>query len=168
MIGIFTPDDTYKLAAYRNLRDVALYQSWEQFTLADAEKLIQSLRSADPFALNQWYQLAIRIKQTGELIGDIGVRRFSNGPSKDAEIGFSLDPSFQKQGYMREALQSLIAWFAAPPNPVRRVVASVDPRNTNCLALLTALHFEQEAHHRQSYWFKGEWADDMIYVRRCE
>lgn len=45
-----------------------------------------------------------------------------------------------------------------------RVYGSVDPRNTASMALLERVGLRKEAHHRQSLWFKGEWADDVIYA----
>ena len=44
----------------------------------------------------------------------------------------------------------------------RRVYGSVDPRNVRSLALLERAGLRREAHFRESLWFKGAWADDVI------
>jgi RimJ/RimL family protein N-acetyltransferase len=46
----------------------------------------------------------------------------------------------------------------------RRAVGSVDPRNVPSMALLRSLGFRQEAHHVESYFFRGEWVDDVIFA----
>jgi RimJ/RimL family protein N-acetyltransferase len=44
----------------------------------------------------------------------------------------------------------------------RRVYGSVDPRNVRSLKLLERAGMRQEAYFRESLWFKGAWADDVI------
>jgi RimJ/RimL family protein N-acetyltransferase len=44
------------------------------------------------------------------------------------------------------------------------VFASTDPRNLRAIALLHRLGFRKEAHCIESLWFKGEWADDLIFA----
>jgi RimJ/RimL family protein N-acetyltransferase len=39
----------------------------------------------------------------------------------------------------------------------------VDPRNEPSVALLKRVGMRQEAHFRESLWFKGEWVDDMVF-----
>jgi RimJ/RimL family protein N-acetyltransferase len=43
-----------------------------------------------------------------------------------------------------------------------RVFASVDPRNEASMALLRSVGMRQEAHFRQSLFWKGEWVDDVV------
>lgn len=50
------------------------------------------------------------------------------------------------------------------PVQKHRVFASVDPRNTRSLALLERVGMRQEAHFRESLWFKGEWVDDVVFA----
>lgn len=159
----FQAEDAPALAAYRHLPEVARFQGWEDFPLTRAEELIASLGEASPWQLDSWYQIALRLGAEATLIGDIGYRRRTSGPSYELEIGYSLDPKFQKQGFMREALKAFIEW-AEKQLFARRILASLDPRNEDSARLLLALGFERQAHFRQSVWFKGAWADDDVYV----
>lgn len=45
-----------------------------------------------------------------------------------------------------------------------RVIASTDPRDERSVALLRRVGFRLEAHHHESLWFKGAWADDLIFA----
>lgn len=159
----FHPEDAQALAAYRQLPEVAKFQGWETYSHREAVDLISSMLEGSPWNLDSWYQLALRLETSGELIGDLGFRRRTNGPSYDLEIGYSLSPTFQKQGYMREAVVAFIDW-AQKQLMVRRFTASLDPRNRDSARLLKALNFQKQAHFVESVWFKGAWADDEIYV----
>ncbi len=156
-------EDAPRLASYRQHPEVARYQSWESYSEPEARELIASMQKSDPWSLDSWYQFGLRLAEDGCLIGDIGIRRKQNGPSYDAEVGYSLDPTYQKQGYMREALLAILSW-AARQLHIRRFTASLDPRNVASARLLIALGFRLEASYRQSQWFKGAWADDDVYV----
>lgn len=163
VITALLPEDAPALARYRHLPEVARYQSWQSYSEEEARKLIAAMQRAEPFILDSWYQFGLRLLGQPRLIGDIGIRRRLNGPSYDAEIGYSLDPTFQRQGLMREALGVFIPWIRRQLF-VRRISASLDPRNEPSARLLIALGFQREARYRQSVWFKGAWADDDVYV----
>jgi RimJ/RimL family protein N-acetyltransferase len=42
--------------------------------------------------------------------------------------------------------------------------ASVDPRNQPSVALLEKVGMRQEAHFRQSLFWRGEWVDDIVFA----
>lgn len=75
---------------------------------------------------------------------------------------------FQGNGYATEALRAMVNFIFLGLNK-HRVVASVDPRNTASIGLIERLGFRKEAHHKESYYLRGEWVDDIIYaLLRCE
>ena len=45
-----------------------------------------------------------------------------------------------------------------------RIYASVDPRNLPSIKLLERIGMRKEALFKKSLWFKGAWADDLIYA----
>jgi RimJ/RimL family protein N-acetyltransferase len=46
---------------------------------------------------------------------------------------------------------------------MRRVRASVDPRNTASAALCRALGMKLEGHLREDHCYKGEWVDRLVF-----
>ncbi|BAN97574.1 hypothetical protein E05_28080 [Plautia stali symbiont] len=68
--------DLPRLSRYRNLPDVARYQSWEGFTRQDAEKLYAQQDSLPFNSDNTWFQLAVARQEDDRLIGDIGIHFF--------------------------------------------------------------------------------------------
>jgi len=154
--------DAETLFAYRGDDAVARYQGWRPKDLAEARRFIDEQQSTPFRRPDSWAQLAIRDRDTGELLGDLGVH-FPASPDDAIEFGVSLRPDRQGKGYAREAMSAMLdASFS--DWGYRRAVGSVDPRNVASIALLKSLGFRQEAHHVESYFFRGEWVDDMIFA----
>jgi RimJ/RimL family protein N-acetyltransferase len=154
-----SPADAGSLFAYRSLPEVARYQGWEPATVKDTVDFIAALGSIEFDSPGTWFQLGIRSRQSGDLIGDLGVHFLQDG--EQVEIGFTLDPSYQGRGFGSEAVAGLLDHLFGTLRK-HRVIASVDPRNTPSLRLLRRLGMRQEAHFIESVHHKGEWADDIV------
>ena len=151
--------DAAALFQYRADPEVSRYQGWCPQTLADADSFIRTQMALDKPPQCRWMQRAIRGRDDGALIGDVGFC-LADG---QAEIGITLAPFAQGQGYAREALEALFHELFGNLD-VHRIHASVDPRNTPSVALLKALGMRQEAHFRESLRFRGEWVDDLVFA----
>lgn len=156
------PDDAAALFAYRGDPEVARYQGWQPASEAEAAAFIAKQAAGAFGTPDSWCQLAIRSKANGELIGDFGVH-FPPTTNDPIEFGLSLKPAAQGHGYAREVMSAGID-RAFRDWGYRRLVGSVDPRNTASVALCRALGMRQEAHHVESYWFREEWVDDVIFA----
>ena len=146
---------------YRSDPEVCRYQLFEPGSLADVEEFIGGLQSTAFDTPGTWFQFAIRIKESGVLIGDIGAH-FKVDDPRQVEIGFTVAPSHQGQGFGTESVSGLFDYLLITLQK-HRVIASVDPRNGPCVALLKRVGMREEAHFRESLWFKGEWVDDMVF-----
>lgn len=152
-------DDAEALFACRADPAVARYQGWCPADLAEVRTFIQAQPAS---TTHGWFQRAIRLRQNGRLVGDLGVC-LPEDPHDPVEFGVSIAPAFQGKGYSTETARALFA-FVFDQLGVHRVHASVDPRNVASMAMLGALGMRQEAHHRESLWFKDEWVDDVIFA----
>lgn len=154
-----TDADADALFSYRSLPEVGRYQSWEPARVEDAAAFIESVRAVGFDSPGTWSQLGVRLRETGELVGDLGVHFLEDGTQ--VEVGFTITPAVQGRGFGTEALAGLLDHLF---NTLRkhRVSASVDPRNGPSLRLARRVGMRQEAHFRQSVWFRGEWADDIV------
>lgn len=156
VLRAFQSADAADLAAYRNLPEVAALQTWESFSLEDAQKLITQMQTLKRPTAFEWFQIAVTLE--GKLIGDLAFKL----EDRQAEIGFSFDPVYQKKGYATEAVTALLE-FAFDELRLHRVHATTDPRNTNSMGLLERLGFRKEGHLLENFWFKGAWVDDVLY-----
>jgi RimJ/RimL family protein N-acetyltransferase len=158
----FGPRDLEDLATIRSDPEVARYQSWETFTEAEGRTLLARLASRNPGDAG-WFQFALEEKQGGRLVGDCGLRIIESDP-RLAQIGYTIARPRWNSGFATEAVTGLTA-YAFGAFPLHRITASVDPRNAASCRVLEKAGYSKEAHFRQSEWFKGAWADDVVYAR---
>lgn len=123
---------------------------------------IEKQTTLDVEELDTWFQLAITLKETGLLVGDCGLHSLKHDPHQ-SEIGINLAPDQQGKGYATEALTAVLDFLFSILGK-HRVSASTDPRNEPTIKLLRSLGMRQEAHFRESFWFKGEWTDDLVFA----
>lgn len=159
----FTEADLDAFVAYRTLPEVARYQSWDAPYPADAgAAFIAEMVAQHPDTPGEWFQFAVILRTTGELIGDCAACPDSDDP-RQVEIGFSFAPAHQGHGYATEAVRVLLGYLFATRGK-HRVNADCDARNGASARLLERLGMRQEGHLRESTWAKGEWTDDLLYA----
>jgi RimJ/RimL family protein N-acetyltransferase len=134
-IDALQPEDAETLFAYRADPAVARYQGWKPASVAEAASFIEAQLQVAPDTAGEWWQRAIRLRDSGELIGDFGLHCVDTGT---AELGITLAPAHQRRGYARDAVEVALD-FAFGGLRKHRVVASVDPRNLACMRLLEGL-----------------------------
>lgn len=150
--------DAPRLFEYRSHPDVRRYQGFGPASVQDAVAFIEGCLTG----VSGWHQLGIRLKDGGELAGDVGFRLVDD-ERPQAEIGVTLAAERQGRGLATEAL-SLLLGHLFDDLDVHRAFASVDPRNTASIALLRRLGMRQEAYFRESLWSKGTWTDDVVFA----
>jgi RimJ/RimL family protein N-acetyltransferase len=156
------PLDVQAMHGYRSDPEVARYQGWQPKTLEDISDFISSQSEMVTPTPGQWFQLGIFLGDTPKLIGDCGIQILQGDP-RQAEIGVTLDPRHQGQGLATECLHCLFDYLFSNLH-LHRVICSIDPRNIASVRLVNNLGMRQEAHFVQSYWFKDQWADDLIFA----
>ena len=155
-------DDAAGVFAYRSDPEVGRYQTWAPRSLEDVQRFIASLQPIAFDTPGTWYQLGIRLRDGGDLVGDLGCHFRDDNP-REVEIGVTLAPARQGRGYGTEAVAGLLGHLFGTLCK-HRVVASVDPRNLPCVALLERVGLRQEGHFRESLWFRGGWVDDLAFA----
>ena len=153
--------DAPALFEYRSDTEVCRFQSFSPGSLADAESFIARIEANGFDTPGTWFQFAIRLRESDLVVGDIGAHFVRNDP-RQVEIGFTVSPAYQRQGFGSESVSGLISYLLSDCGK-HRVFASVDPRNESSVRLLRRVGMREEAHFRQSLWFKGEWVDDMVF-----
>jgi len=161
-INDLNPADAAALFNYRSDMRVACFQSWLPDSIDAARAFIARSRSIPFDQTDSWYQLAVRSAATDELLGDLGVH-FLPADGRQVEIGFTIAPAHQRQGFGTLAVVALLDYLFTTLDK-HRVLASVDPRNEVSIAFLRRLGMRQEAHFRQSLFWKGEWVDDVVFA----
>ena len=151
--------DSTALFYYRALPDVCRFQSWHPEHIEEVEAFLRENEAVVFDAPDTWLQVAVCLSD-GRLIGDIGIHTLDHD---QLELGYTLSPEYQGQGYASEAVSAILHEAFLVWNK-HRVTASVDPDNHASVRLLERLGFRKEAHHVKSYWENGTWVDDCIYA----
>jgi len=94
----------------------------------------------DPSAAH-WVARAAVAEPGGQVVGHAGF----HGPPDEGgtvEVGYTVDPAFQRRGYGRAMVRALLAW-ARSEGGVRTVRASISPDNEASLATIRTFGFER-------------------------
>ena len=154
--------DAEEIYQYRSDPVTNKYQGWIPTKIEDVQDFIKN-RVSDIIDKNgTWFQFVITLRQNGEIIGDIGLHFFDK-ENKQVEIGFTLNKKYHKKGYANEAMAEIIKYLFNILNK-HRIIASIEPGNSDSVRLVSRLNFRKEAHFRQSIFSNEQWVDDLIYA----
>lgn len=122
------------VVAYRRDPSVARFQGWGVVDPGEIERDLASMQARSPCDVpGPWFQLAVVERATGLIAGDVGVRVL--GEAHDtAEIGYTIAPVHQRQGYATEAVCAACDWMLGPRG-LARIIAVVDGRNSPSIAV---------------------------------
>ena len=158
-----TPDDIDAMHAYHSLEEVARYELFEPRDREAVAAKVEKWKDATRLEIDGDYiQFAIIRTDTSQLIGELYFS-LKSVVNQNAEIGWTLHPAHQGNGYATEAARAVLS-LAFDTLRVHRVSAELDPRNDASVRLCARLGMRHEAHHVEDLWFKGEWGDTDFYA----
>lgn len=157
-------EDADALFAYRHDPAVSRWQGWKPASVEAAAAFIEAQRGAAPGVAGTWWQRAIRLRDSGALIGDLGLHFID---AATVELGITIAPAQQRRGHAREALEVALD-FVFGGLRKQRMIAFVEPRNFMCMRLLEGLGMHRGADRDSHAVFElpaDEWlappADDV-------
>ncbi|MEO7244186.1 MAG: GNAT family protein, partial [Rubrivivax sp.] len=137
------------------------YQGWSPMAPDEALRFIEQMASAELLIPGAWVQLAIARADGGGLVGDIGLHVHADG--KTAEVGVTVAPSAQGQGYGSAAVAAAIS-LLFDHTAVSRVVGITDRRNLPSVRLLERVGMRRAETRRTV--FKGVPCTEWVYAVR--
>jgi RimJ/RimL family protein N-acetyltransferase len=103
------PEDAETISAYRSDPDVHRYQGWPRTDPEGVREEIEQMALRAPGEPGGWVQLSVEERETGQLVGDVGVSLADDEPGV-VKIGYTVAPAFQGRGYATEAIRALVAY----------------------------------------------------------
>ena len=155
------PGDAGPVFAYRSLPQVKRYQLWDPASEAEVGLFIERLLAVPFRAEDSWFQFAILLSSSDMLIGDCGIH-FVAGRTGVVEIGITLAPDYQGQGYASETLQGLFQYLFDGLG-IERVEGVADSQNTRSIRLMERVGMWEDASRRQQVFVKGEWVHEVTH-----
>ncbi len=122
---------------------------------AEGVDMMKSVRCG--FADGSLYQWGVTRRSDEALIGTCTLAHIDT-QNRRAEIGFILRYEEWGQGYMSEAVRTLLQ-FAFDELKLHRIEADADPRNEESIRLLERLGFQREGYLRER-WIVGHYVRD--------
>jgi aminoglycoside 6'-N-acetyltransferase len=158
----FLEDDLGSFLAYRNDPLVAKYQGWGiPYPREKGEAFLSSMKERVAPKQGDWTQFAIELKETGEMIGDLGCYIDKND-IRQARIGFTLAAKHWRKGYITEVIPLLLDYLFEDMD-MHRIVADCDADNVASYRTLEKLGFRREAHFVESFLVDGVYTSEYHY-----
>ena len=159
----FKESDADAFLKYRTDPEVALYQGegWMNYTMEQSADFVKEQMNSEPGMADTWFQIAIELKETKDLIGDCAIHTLED--TNQVEIGFTINQMHQHKGFGIEAVKCLLDYIFNDLNK-HRVIARTDVRNINSIKLLKKIGMRQEGHFIKNAWYNGEYTDEFLFA----
>ncbi|MEX1263490.1 MAG: GNAT family N-acetyltransferase [Actinomycetota bacterium] len=155
----FAPADIAAFHAYRADDDVARFQSWQDYTIEQAERFVEEMARHDPGVPGEPFQFAVARRDDDVLVGDY-MLALDAGAGPNAEIGYTVASDHRGHGYSIEAGLAVLG-YAFDHQGVTALRTVTDTRNAASIAiaerlgmqLIGTVHtmFKQEACDEHTY-----------------
>jgi RimJ/RimL family protein N-acetyltransferase len=155
--------DLDDLLIYHGDPEVVRYIPWPVRTPEETRQALESrTRQGTVFEPGQWLVLAMEVRETGRVIGEV-LLKYDSETDARGELGYAMAADMVGRGYATEAARAVLE-LAFERFGLHRVVARLDARNEASARLLRRLGMRQEAFHLSASFFKGEWTDDLVFA----
>ena len=130
--------------------DVTKYLTWKTHDSIEETQQVLSDIWLPKYDESDFYQWAIEIKNTHDLIGSIGVVK-QDDKTRMVHIGYCIGKAWWRKGYTSEALIRLVRFFFEDVN-VNRIESRHDPRNPNSGKVMRKAGLLYEGTSLESDW----------------
>lgn len=158
----FLDSDLEAFHSYRSDPELGRYQGWNAPTLDEARRFINKQCEQVPGALGVGAQIAIELKATEQMIGDVYLDTPADEPAL-ARFGYTLSREHQGKGLATEAVETILDGVFGLLDK-HRATALTFADNDRSVALLERIGMRREAHHVRSSRLAGAWVDDYVYA----
>ena len=131
-------------------------------TIAEAEEFIGRINKDIDESKSILWGIAL-INNPSVIIGTICLWNFIKEHYR-SEIGYILHPDFWRKGIMKEAINCVID-YGFNVLGLHSIEALLSPGNIASSAVLESTGFVKEGHLKESFYFRGEFGDTVIYSR---
>ena len=141
--------------------EVVRYVPWPVRDRAATEETLQvKLTQTELVAHGQWLVLAVELRSTGTVIGEVLLKWASD---RQGEIGFAFGRDHHGRGYAAEAATAMLR-LGFDDLGFHRITRRRVDGNVASARLLGRLGFRQEARLVDNVLFKGAWATQLVFA----
>jgi len=100
------PEDAEAISAYRSDPEVRAHQGWHDTSPGYIRREIEEMLARTPGEPGGWIQFTVEAADTGQLVGDVGMR-VDEEPGV-VLVGYTISPDQQGNGYATEAVGAMV------------------------------------------------------------
>lgn len=157
----FTAEDWATTHAYQQDPRYLRYYDRDGVTERQAQALVYTFIMWQGEQPRARVQLGITLAKTGELIGNVGLRR-EEPDAPMADMGYELSPTHWGRGLATEAARAMVDWGFGTWG-LHRIHAHCIAENEASARVLLRVGLRQEARLREHQWFKGRFWDVSLF-----
>ncbi len=161
----FNIDDVDPVLAYAGDAENTIYMDWGPESRDEVVNFIHSRlvhQISDPRTA---YDLAVCLKDTGELAGAVAL--FLTDDLQQAELGYLFNKRFWKRGYATEAALGMLK-FGFLALDLHRIYAKCDSENTSSERVMKRIGFRKEGEFKSSCYTRvrgrKQWRSQKFYA----
>ncbi|MGB3717313.1 MAG: GNAT family protein [Candidatus Promineifilaceae bacterium] len=158
----YVEDDCPAVLAYQQKPEYLRNYEWTDRSADDVRDFVNMFLDQQRANPRIKFQLATTLRSTGQLIGSCGIR-MKSAASREADIGYELDPHYWGQGYAIEAARSIVN-FGFAELRLHRIWSWCIADNLGSGRVLEKLGMQCEGRLRENEYFKGRWWDSLVYA----
>ena len=158
----FEESDWTAVLAYQSDPLYLRYYHWSERTPGNVRAFVNMFLDFQKERPRTKFQLAITLKESGQLIGNCGIR-INNSELREANIGYELNSHFWGKGYATEAARAILQ-FGFSELGMHRIYANALAINKGSVRVLEKLGMRLEAREREKEWIKDRWHDRLIFA----
>jgi len=157
----FEESDLDAIHAYASDPEVVRYMAWGPNTPEQTREFLHAKLAEQRGGERRAFGLAVVERQSGALIGSVGLRLNESGTQ--AALGYCFSRRVWGQGYATEAAGAMLR-FGFEELGLHRIHATCDPRDVASARVLEKIGMRREGHFVQQKRQKGRWRDSYCYA----
>lgn len=157
----FVTEDWRAIHAYQTNPLYLRYYPWTERTPEAVQAFVQQQIRNQEAQPRLQFQMVITLRDTGQLIGNCGVRMQTAG-AFEGDMGYELNPALWGQGIATEAARAIAA-FGFESLGLHRIWAHCIAENVASARVLEKVGLRQEGRLRDKEQFKGRYWDVLLY-----
>jgi RimJ/RimL family protein N-acetyltransferase len=155
MLRRSAPEDAEIISSYRSDPEVRRWQGWDRTDPEGVALVIEEMAGRAPGEPDGWVQLSVIDRETGGLVGDVGMSPAEGEPGV-MKVGYTIAPASQGRGYATEAVGALVDYVLGTLGAdLVRAYASADNAPSIRVAEKVGMRLIEKIEHRHGgeVWF---------------
>ena len=138
--------------------------TWPEDDLSRSAFRRRIRRYSEDIRTDQGYAFLIFRRSDGALVGGLTLANIRRGVAQAASLGYWMGLPHVRQGYMTEAVRTVIP-FALETLRLHRLEAACIPTNAGSIRLLENNGFTREGYAHEYLCINGIWQDHLLFAR---